>query len=108
MGALIHLAQDGVGRIGAIGQDNAGGGSQPLLFVSSQRGNRIAIFKQRRRQRPCIENSLPCAIGAARHHRMGGIAKQRHPPETPAGQRVLIDHRKFQHAVGGANERWYV
>src|SRR4029079_12883180 len=47
VGALKHLAKDGVGRIGAVGENNAGGGFQPLLFVSSQRGNAIAVFKQR-------------------------------------------------------------
>src|SRR5215213_2861350 len=34
VGALIHLAQDGIGRIGTIGQNDPRGGFQSLLFVS--------------------------------------------------------------------------
>ena len=64
--------------------------------------------QQRRGQRARIQDRLAGAVGAARHHRMRGVAEQRHPAETPARQRVLIDHRKFQHAVGGANEGGHV
>ena len=97
VGALEHLAQDGVGRIAAVGQNDARGGFEPLLLIGRERGNRIGVFEQRRGQRPRIEDRLAGAVGAARHHRMGGVAEQRHPAEAPARQRVLIDHRKFQH-----------
>ena len=66
------------------------------------------MFAQRRRQRARIQDRLPGAVGAARHHRMRGIAEQGHPAKTPARQRVLIDHREFQHAVGGANKGGHI
>ena len=66
------------------------------------------MFAQRRRQRARIQDRLAGAVGAARHHRMRGIAEQRHPAKAPARQRILIDHREFQHAVGGANEGRHV
>jgi len=37
-------------------------------------------------------------------HSMRSVAEQRYPVKTPARQRILIDHREFQHAVGGADK----
>src|SRR6516165_7506807 len=90
VGALTYLAQDRIRRIGAVGQDDARGRLQSLLFVSFQRGHDIAVLDQRRSQRPRIENSLSSAVGTARHHRMRRVAEQRYATKAPARQRVLI------------------
>jgi hypothetical protein len=74
VGALEHLAQDRVGRIGAIGQNDACSSFKALLLIGGECCDRIAVLKQRRGQRPCIQDRLTGAIGAARHHRVRGVA----------------------------------
>src|SRR5579872_4880 len=75
VGALKHLAQNSVGRIGAVGENDARRCLQTLLFVSREGGNGIGIGNQGLRHRPRVENGLARAIGTARHHRMCRIAQ---------------------------------
>ena len=89
-------------------EHDARGRLQPLLFIGRERRDRVVMFAQRRGQRARVEDGLPGAVGAARHHRMRGVAEQRDAAKAPARQRILVDHREFQHAVGGADESRHV
>jgi len=95
VGALKHLAKDGVGglvrlvrtmrvvasrRSISYAASAATGSSFASNAVVSARASRMACPARR----------------AARHHRMRRVAEQRDPIEAPARQRVLIDHREFQ------------
>src|SRR5712671_4346906 len=64
VGALEHLAQDRVGRIGAVGQNDAGGGFEPLSLIRREGCNGIAVFEQRRGERARVQNRLAGAVGA--------------------------------------------
>src|SRR5260370_14800673 len=72
--ALIYFAQDCVGRIAAVGQNDARRRLKALLLIGGERGNRGAALQQRRSKRPRIQKPLAGAVGAARHHRVGGVA----------------------------------
>src|SRR6202047_4673211 len=49
VGALKHLAQDCVGRIDAVGQNDPRCYFEALLLISGKRGDDIAVAEQRRR-----------------------------------------------------------
>ena len=62
------------------------------------------MLSQRGRERARIQDRLAGAVGTARHHRMRRVAEQRDPVKAPARQRILIDHREFQHMIGSADK----
>src|SRR4051812_6527966 len=66
------------------------------------------FFRQTRGQCGGVEDGLARAVRAARVHWVRSVAQQRDAAEGPRGQRVLVDHRIFEHHVGGAEERWHV
>jgi hypothetical protein len=47
-----------------------------------------------------IDDRLARTVGAARIHRMGGIAQERDAAEGPARQRIAVDHGVFQDLLG--------
>jgi len=96
------------GRIGAVGQHDARAVASRRCFSYDASAATGSSFSSSARGsvRARIQNSLAGAVGTARHHRMRGVAEPMSPaPKLPARQRILVDHRKFEHTVGGANER---
>src|SRR5450631_1135887 len=103
-GAAVDFVEDCIRRRLAVGQYDFAGGRKALLLIGFERGDRVSVRNQGVDQRAAIQNGLGCAIGAARIHRMGGVAEQCEAAEAPAWQRILVDHRIFQDGVGAADE----
>jgi hypothetical protein len=106
--AQLHFPQDRVRRHRAIGQHDLGRRRQPRRLVGPQGFGRVAAGAKLVREHPRVEDRLPCAVRAARHHRMRRVPEQRQAPEGPPLERVLVDHRVFVDRVRRTDQRRHV
>src|SRR5882762_3450202 len=95
--ALVHDAQDDVGRDRAACEHDFVRGLEPRVFIRPERGDAVALARKAPGERACVEDPLGGAVRSARMHRMGRIADERDPAEGPARKRVAVHHRILEH-----------
>jgi hypothetical protein len=105
---FLDLEIDEIGRMLAVGNHHLGRRASARGFVGFERRARVGVGRQQIGQRARVDRRLRRAIGAARIHRMGGIAGQRDAAEGPGADRVLIDHGIFQDLIGIADHLRHV
>ena len=116
----MHHTQDGVWRCAAVHQHHLVGRFHARCFIGLECGCGIAqlallalwallaVLAQTAGEGAGIQDALPGTIAAARIHRMGSIAHQRHTAKGPLRQRIAIDHRVFQNLFGVADHLWHI